>query len=133
MVPWSPASGLHRAGVADLPGEGAEGVQRGGQVPGIHAHAADVQGTLEVGSCTARSSCTDKYYPGLGATARCSWLDSWTGESWWGWLQGEAGSASLTETQRCSGTKGSINCTNTFITEPHLFAFLGLGLQRWHV
>ena len=52
MVPWSPASGLHRAGVADLPRQGAEGVQRGGPVPGIHAHAADVQGTLEVGSCT---------------------------------------------------------------------------------
>ena len=49
MVPWSPAIGLHRAGVADLPRQGAEGVQRGGQVPGIHAHAADVQGTFEVG------------------------------------------------------------------------------------
>ena len=43
MLPWSPAS------VADLPGEGPEGVQRGGPVPGLHAHAADVQGTLEVG------------------------------------------------------------------------------------
>ena len=81
MVPWSPASGLHRAGVADLSGEGAEGVQRGGPVPGLHAHAADVQGTLEVESCTVVSSCTDKYYPGLAATARCSWWDSWIGES----------------------------------------------------
>ena len=86
-----------------------------------------------VGSCTIRSSFTDKYYPGLAATARCSWWDSWTGESWWGWLPGEAESASLTETQRCFGTKGNIKSINIFITESHLFALLGLGLQRWRV